>query len=251
MALKNWTGKTMLKRIAICMVSVGILMGCQSTESVRFESPEDFSRLNPSSVRSGLTAEQTKSLQRPKNGMRVQDRMPTSPSFPFPAMLDFKLKSVDHGYVGRGNMRVELPIEELGEVLAGLKEATGRSPNLDGRNALVPLSLGFDRDMRTMFSEMMGRKTRDIPHDCFMVVGRCESSVHETDQGWSYREYTTFEQEGRFYAVKRLNPSRNRGRNDTLEISVYSVDKYGLPLDINFLDLEDEMPAVRSFKRLK
>lgn len=240
----------MLKRIAVSIVALGLLTACQTTETANFSSAPDFAVVKPATVRVGLTSAQTANLVKPSNGMRVRYSVPSSPSFPFSSVLDFRLSKVAEGYAGKGNMRVELPIENLSEIIAGLKEATGRSPKLDGRNALVPLKFGFDDQMRSSSFEMMGRSSRDVPHDCLMVIGDCESALYESDAGWTYRIFTTFEEGGRFYSVKRLDPSKTRGRgNDLLELSVYSVDKYGLPIDINFYDFEDGPPVFTSIKR--
>jgi hypothetical protein len=210
----------------------------------------DFAMLKPETVRAGLTADQIKNLTIPIDGHSTKYELPFYESFPFPTQLEIRLFRSDTGFLGLGEMRVELPIEELGDIIHSLEDVTGRSPQLDGRFAMVPIEIGFDAQMRSTFSNILGQKNRDKPHDCFMVVGTCKSAKFDSAVGWSYAVYTTYEQDGRFYSMERNNPKYS-ANDDVVAAAIYSVDEYGMILDLSSIDFLDEVPKVRLTRQFR
>jgi hypothetical protein len=239
----------LFKKFILIAASISILAACTPTPRGLTQAP-DFATLKPLSVRAGLTAQQVQNLTVPRDGLRVQYDMPMDESFPFPTRLDIQLFRADVGFAGLGNLRVELPIEDLGDIIQGLEQVTGRSPELDGRYALVPIEIGFDEQMRSTSSTILSRSYQEKPHDCFMVIGDCKSAKFDSVEGWNHVIYSTYEEGGRFYSIERNDPARSRN-NDIVAAAVYSVDKYGMILDLSSINYLEEDASVSLLRRLQ
>ena len=220
--------------------ALGLLLALVACSDVGTSVPGvSMARLQPETVRPGLTAEEAKTLAPLRNGTRFTWQLDKRGS---DLSMDLELRSrrIGGGYLLAGNLAVPLPGDNLQEIAATLEKVTKRRVRIRGNKALLPASLKTDRALRVREYKLFGPPVRHEPHDCFAVLGTCKTrTINAKGTQSRHLLVTTTESGGRWTSVSRLDPAHHGGRRTVLKAEVYSLDRYGMFLDYNYLDIED------------
>lgn len=221
-------------RLILSALLLALVAACTTTE------PVSFDRLQPQTIRPGLTAAQAATIRTAPDGLRRVWRFSGGTSFDLlKPEFDVRLRRAPGGLDWRGNIRFRLPGDNVAEIARQIEAATGRKAPIQGNTALVPVAMASDTRGRITRFQFLGDTVSYSPHDCQNTPGTCKSVWRAQDGETRRVIVTTSETGGRWFATIRLDPAHNFGRASAIEQRVYSIDRYGLYRDAAIVDLQD------------